>query len=88
MTRDPDFAERWMITSTTGRVYSRRDLLAYVRRSPAWRAVRSVAGVTFADVIAAVDDPVWMQRHAGSVPARVADAAADRALEAAIARRE
>jgi hypothetical protein len=72
-----DFADRYQITSTRGRVYTRSMLLSAAMRGP-WAKLFQVSR---AQVGAVLDDVAWMKRRRGEIPARVVEAAL---LEAAV----
>jgi len=69
------WADRYMITSVTGRVWSR----AMVRRSALSWSLRRTLPYDAQDVDALLDDDAWMCRRAGEIPARVVEAIADAA---------
>lgn len=65
------FAERYQITSTRGRVYTREMLLNAATRC--WLARTSK--VARAEIAAVLDDDTFMRWRRGEIPARVAEEA-------------
>ena len=69
------WSDRYMITSVTGRVWSR----AMVRRSALSWSLRPALPYDAQDIDALLDDDAWMRRRRGEIPARVVEALADAA---------
>jgi len=67
--RDEHFAQAYMITSTSGLVYSRSMMIAATMRS---RLIRGTF-ILRRDVARTVDDPEFMRSIRGQVPARIID---------------
>lgn len=65
------FAERYQITSTRGRAYTREMLLNAATRC--WLARTSK--VSRVHIAAVLDDDAFMRPHRGEIPARVAEEA-------------
>lgn len=82
---DEEFAQRYMITSLTGRIWNRtmvrRAAMDRVRTSPL-PGLRDVPlGERAALVDSVLNDDAWMRRHAGMIPQRVIEAIEDRVWE-------
>jgi len=68
------WAERYMITSTTSRVYTRSMVLAAFRRDTLARWLREQHGLRVWSIARRlVDDHEFMRPVSGSVPARVVE---------------
>ena len=82
---DEQFAQRYMITSLTGRVWNRsmvrRAAMDRVRTSPlpGLRVVPTSERAALVDSV--LDDDAWMPRYAGMIPQRVVEAIEDRVWE-------
>lgn len=74
---DETFAQLYLITSTTGRVYSRTMLLGYITRSRS--IILRAYNLTRSDIATVLNDHAFMRPQAGTIPARVADAAIEEA---------
>ncbi len=72
------WAERYMFTSTTGRIYHRREILqAAARVAAKWFAPADRPGR--AALAAVVDDHAFMIARHGEIPTRVAEAVVEEA---------
>lgn len=78
-----EWQDRYLITSVTGRVWTR----AMVRRSVLSWSTRPVLPYDAEDADAVLDDDGFMARRAGEIPARVVEAVADAAHDRWRARR-
>lgn len=85
MTLDGEtFKTRYMITSTTGRIYGRKALLDYGTRSN--KTLLTALGLTRRDLAEVLDDDSFTRRHAGSIPQRVCDEAISEAYHRKVQR--
>jgi hypothetical protein len=82
---DEGFAQRYMITSLTGRIWNRsmtrKAAMDRVRTSPLPGLRDLLVGDRAALVDRVLDDDSFMRRFAGTVPARVVEAIEDRVWE-------
>lgn len=67
---DEEFAIRYQITSTRGRIYTRTMLLNAASRHPLFRQFRA-DGVTRDQVRDVLNEGPWMKQRTGMIPAAV-----------------